>query len=131
MAETPGTAPRRPVIPEAPAASIEKPGSRALLVGYGIVAGIFVLYAIGWALGLSRQAADAPVTAAAAPGVLQQFLTILTASLAVASGPLWFVSVFILTRKNRTAVKLAWQALGVVVLVPWIFIVVPSAVVGP
>jgi len=130
MSENPGVAPKIPSPPAASRADAAGSANRVLLVGYGILAGIFVLYAIGWALGLSRQAAAEPVTAAAAPGMLEQFLTILTASLAVASGPLWFASVFILTRKNGTAVKLAWQALGVVLLVPWIFIVVPISSAG-
>jgi len=121
MTETAGSTPKYPVIPEAPVAESNST-SRVLLVGYGILAGIFVLYAIGWALGLSRQTHIANLPPASA---LSQFMTIITAGLAIASGPLWFASVFILTRKNRTFVKLAWQVLGVVLLVPWIFIVPP------
>jgi len=120
MSETAGATPKKPVIPAVPAAE-GSTTSRVLLVGYGILAGIFVLYAIGWALGLSRQThIDRPEASA-----LSQFMTILTSGLAIASGPLWFASVYILTRKNRTPVKLAWQVLGVVLLVPWVFIVPP------
>lgn len=120
MSETAGATPNKPVIPEVPAAESGST-SRVLLVGYGILAGIFVLYAIGWALGLSRQTHFDRPTASA----LSQFMTILTSGLAIASGPLWFASVYILTRKNRTFVKLAWQVLGVILLVPWVFIVPP------
>ena len=129
MSDTPGASSNHPETVVTPADSriggkkVDAPAtSRVLLVGYGILAGIFLLYAIGWALGLSRQT---PISGLPPASALSQFMTIITAGLAIASGPLWFASVYILTRKNRTPVKLAWQVLGVILLVPWVFIVPP------
>ena len=42
---------------------------------------------------------------------------------AIVSPVLWFGGIFLLTRHSGTVAKLAWQALGVVLLVPWIFVV--------
>lgn len=103
--------------PQAATASKE-PASRALLVGYGIIGGIFLLYLIGWIIGTVRH--DQPDTG---DGALAAIAGAISVGLAIVSPVLWFGGVFLLTRHSRTVVKLAWQALGVVLLVPWIFVV--------
>jgi hypothetical protein len=86
------------------------------LVSYGILGAIFVLYAIGWAIALiggEVPSGDTLTTVMRAFGV----------GVAIAAGPLWFACVYLLTRHNRLPIKLLWQALGVIVLIPWPFIV--------
>jgi len=96
----------------------KEPTSRALLVGYGILGGIFVLYLIGWIIGINRH-----TPSSAGDGMLAEIAGAISTGLAVVSPVLWFGGVFLLTRHSRTIVKLSWQALGVVLLVPWIFVV--------
>jgi hypothetical protein len=90
--------------------------SSAILVGYGIAGGIFVLYVIGWIIGIPRAAV---VTSSGTQQGLAAIMEHVGAGIAIASGPLWFACVFLLTRKSRTWVKLLWLAIGVVLLVPW------------
>ena len=94
------------------------PTSRALLVGYGILAGIFVLYLIGWIIGINRHAPSY-----VGDGMLAEIAGGISTGLAIVSPVLWFGGIFLLTRHSGTVAKLAWQALGVVLLVPWIFVV--------
>ena len=92
-----------------------KPTSPVLLVGLGVAAGVFVLYTIGWAIGLG-------VTDITPRDALASIMTGIEVGVAIASGPLWFASVFLLTRRARTIWRLVFQALGVVLLVPWPFL---------
>lgn len=90
--------------------------SSVQLVSYGILGAIFVLYAIGWAIALLNSTVISDDTLAT---VMRAF----GVGVAIAAGPLWFACVYVLTRKHRLPVKLLWQALGVVILIPWPFIV--------
>lgn len=97
-----------PVDPETPTSSI-------LLVTYGIVAGIFLLYAIGWFTTVRR-------SSYIDPSVLGAFMSILGDVLAVAAAPIWFGGVFLLTRHSKPIVRLLWLLLGLVLLVPVPFV---------
>ena len=91
------------------------PTSSFLLVTYGIVAGIFLLYTIGWFTTVRR-------SSYIDPSALGAFMSILGEVLAVASAPVWFGAVFLLTRDAKPLVRLLWLLLGLVLLVPIPFV---------
>jgi len=93
-----------------------RPRSPAIYVAYGVSGAIFLLYAIGWAITLLVGPSDVP------DGVLAQIMAYLTIGLAIASGPLWFMGVFLLTRGRRPIIQVLWQLLGIALLAPWPFI---------
>jgi len=99
---------------EEPAEPSAQTGS-ALLVVYGVFAGVFLLYAVGWILSLGP--IGLPVD-----GVLPQFMYRLGEGLAVASPILWFFGVLLLTRRSRAVVRVLWFLVGIVVVAPWPFI---------
>jgi len=99
-------------IPEVPA--VERRSS-VQLVAYGILGAVFVLYAIGWAVALLN---GPPTTATGLDAIMRAF----GVGVAIASGPLWFACIYLVTRKSRLFVKLLWLAFGVVLLVPWPFV---------
>ncbi|MFG6278322.1 DNA polymerase III subunit gamma/tau [Microbacterium sp. 5K110] len=93
----------------APAAST--PLGNAGLVGIGMVAATFLLFAIGWVLaGRQLLALGIPI-----PDVT---VIALTAGAALAP-PTWFVATLVLTRGWRTWQRFLVLILGVVLLVPW------------
>ena len=91
------------------------PISSILLVTYGIVAGVFLLYAIGWFTTVRR---DTYVD----PNALGAIMWTLGQALAVAAAPVWFGAVFWLTRASKPITRLLWLLLGLVLLVPVPFV---------
>ncbi|MCU1408634.1 MAG: polymerase subunit gamma/tau [Microbacteriaceae bacterium] len=87
----------------------------AALVGMGILAGIYLLYAIGWFIGVSRT--SNPLT-----DPVGQFMFSLGAWTAVASPLVWFGATFQLTR-DRPRTRVVFLLLGVVLLAPLPFII--------
>jgi len=87
------------------------------LIGVGILGGVYALFAIGWIIGGLRVQDWRPflVTDAMYQGSLW---------LAVLAPVLWFATVFLLTRASRAWVRFAWLAAGVVLLVPWPFVLI-------
>ena len=96
-------------------ATAPAPTSSFLLVTYGIIAGIFLLYAIGWFTTVRR-------SSYIDPSALGAFMSILGEILAVAAAPVWFGAVFVLTRDSKPLVRLLWLLLGLVLLVPVPFV---------
>jgi len=109
--EKPAKAPRSAAIVESESA----PTSSFLLVSYGILAGAYLLFTIGWAIAVSR-------TTSGAQTVLNEIMFQFGEFLAIAAAPLWFAAVFILARDVRPAVRLVLLVLGALVLVPWPFL---------
>jgi hypothetical protein len=95
--------------------AVETPTSSILLVSYGIIAGIFLLYAIGWFTTVRR-------SAYIDPSVLGAFMSVLGEVLAVAAAPVWFGAVFLLTRDSKPIVRLLWLLLGLLLLIPVPFV---------
>jgi hypothetical protein len=98
-----------------------EPGtSSALLVVYGIFAGAFLLYAVGWIIAVQRT-----TTTLANPffNVMNHFGEVL----AIASPAAWFVGVLFLTRDRRAFVRIIWLLIGIVILAPWPFILALGA----
>lgn len=89
------------------------------LVGIGMIAAAFLLFAVGWLIaGLRLQSAALPVPTAT--------LAVLTIAAALAP-VVWFVTVVALTRRARTWVRFVWLFAGLVLLVPWPFLIVGGA----
>lgn len=93
----------------ADAAAPDLAGS-ATLVFMGILAGVYLLYTIGWFIGAGRVVT--PVTDPVAT-----FMFSLGTWLAVAAPITWFAASFWLTH-DRPRIRLTWLLIGVVVLAP-------------
>lgn len=93
-----------------------KPATPAmLLITYGVIAGILLIYTIGWV--------TVVVTSGyTAPDLLGEIMWQLGEFLAIASPALWFVTVLLLTRGRKPLVRLLLLVLGLVVVIPWPFL---------
>jgi hypothetical protein len=91
------------------------PTSSFLLVSYGILAGAFALYVVGWFTAVRRSTYVDPDPLANAMFQLGEVL-------AVVAPLVWFGTVFLLTRTSKPIVRLLWLLLGLVVLVPVPFV---------
>lgn len=112
-----------PVAPEPTGAehdSAEPDASSALLVVYGIFAGAFLLFAVGWIIAVQRT-----TTTLQNPffNVMNHFGEVL----AIASPAAWFVGVLFLTRDRKAFVRIVWLVIGIVILAPWPFILAVGA----
>lgn len=86
----------------------------ALLIAFGVFAGVYLLYAIGW--GIHAFTHSVPV-AGVFPIIMYQFGEFL----AIVSPILWAGGVWLLVKKPVW--RLLWLLLGVLLLAPWPFIV--------
>jgi hypothetical protein len=89
--------------------------SAALLVTMGILAGVYLLYTIGWIITVQHLGVIAVTP-------LEEVATAVKIVLAVAGPALWFASVLGLTRERRPVVRLSWLLVGAIALVPWPFV---------
>jgi len=96
---------------DAPAAT---PLSSPALVGLGILGGVYLLYTIGWLIGVGR--IDNELT-----DPLARFMFSLGTWLAVAAPAVWFAASFWLTR-GAPRRRWTWLVLGVLLLAPLPFI---------
>lgn len=104
-----------PVAPEPEADAIHSaPLGNVGLVGIGMVAATFVLFAVGWLIaGFRLRGLGLPI-----PDV-----TVLALTIGAALAPLvWFVAVLALTRGWRTWQRFLLLVLGILLLVPWPFL---------
>lgn len=91
------------------------PMSSISLVLMGILGGIYALYTIGWLISFSRF----PV----GDGFTFTILSIrLLQVLAVAAAPLWFGGTLLILQKRPIRYRFLWLVIGVLVLVPWPFL---------
>lgn len=97
--------------PEAAEPVVERTSS-VLLVASGVLGGIYLLFTVGWVLSAEPPALEG---LAAVMYVLGQWL-------AIAAPALWFGATFLLTRHRPAPVKLLWLVIGMLLLVPWPFI---------
>jgi hypothetical protein len=129
VAQTPGTAPALPdgytavgrgsetvgrigadgtvTAPDAPA-----PLGNAALIGIGVLAGIYLLYAIGWIVGGSRLQV----------WVVSDAMFYASWWLAILSPVIWFGTVYVLTARSRLWLRFVWLIAGAVLLIPWPFL---------
>lgn len=91
------------------------PLSTAMLLLLGVVGGIYLLYTIGWIIGgLTLQGSALFLI----PGVMYQ----VALWAAVLAPTLWFLAVWMLTRRTPTWVRVLGLFGGVLLLVPWPFV---------
>lgn len=86
--------------------------SAFLLVTYGILAGMYGLYVIGWIVAINR-------TSIVLSDALPQLMFTVGQWLAIGSAPLWFGAVFVLSRKNTAIIRLLWLLVGLLPVAPW------------
>lgn len=85
------------------------------LVALGLIAGAYIFFAVGWAIAGARLQGLS--------GVLVDPVMYAAGRWASTLAPVvWFVTVFALTRRSRTWVRFAWLVAGIVLLVPWPFL---------
>lgn len=90
--------------------------SSAALIGLGILGGIYLLYTIGWVISFSRYEVASELS-------LGVFTELVARTLAVAASPLWFVATLLLTQTRGLRYRFLWLVIGVLVLVPWPFLI--------
>ena len=97
--------------------SAKTPMGSAELITLGVLGGVYALFAIGWLIGGLRLQGRAQYLVF---DVMYQG----SLWLAVLAPVLWFVTAFLLTRGSRAWVRFAWLAAGVVLLLPWPFVMI-------
>ena len=97
------------------AAHVHRPLGNAALIALGVLGGVYTLFAIGWLIGGLRLQGRAQYLVF---DVMYQG----SLWLAVLAPLLWFATTLLLTRRSRTWVRFAWLAAGVVLLLPWPFV---------
>ncbi|CAN5242398.1 hypothetical protein BH11ACT4_BH11ACT4_14920 [soil metagenome] len=96
-----------------------RPATSSLqLVTYGVLAGAYLIYTIGWVVSVQRLNA-AQVTSSE---VLNAIMFGLGEILAMASPAIWFGAAFLLTRGRKQIVRLLWILAGLVAVLPWPFV---------
>jgi hypothetical protein len=88
------------------------------LVALGILGGVYLLYTIGWIIGGLRLQVIAPALLVSPVAYVPAFW------LAVLAPAIWFGGSLLLTRRVAAWVRFVWLAAGVVLLVPWPFIMI-------
>ena len=94
-----------------------EPMGNAMLITLGVLGGVYALFAVGWLIGGLRLQGRAQylVTDVMFQGSLW---------IAVLAPVLWFGTTFLLTRASHAWVRIVWLAAGVVLLLPWPFVMV-------
>jgi hypothetical protein len=82
-----------------------------LLVLYGIIGGIYLLYTVGWVIAITR---DPFSMATLFAEIMSQFGEFL----AIAAPAVWMAATFWLTRGRSTVTRVGWLLAGVLLLVP-------------
>lgn len=88
------------------------PASGLLLVAYGVLAGVTLISALGWASAVGR--VRAPL-ADLAGEVMSQF----GGFLAIAGPVIWFLAVLVLARGARPSRRILLHLLGLALTAPW------------
>jgi len=106
---------------EAPLLDPAKPTTGSfLLVSYGILGGVVLLYTIGWILGIRQ-------VVFASPDTLSGIASFVSQVLAVAAPVVWFGGSFVLTRGAKPIVRLLVLLLGLVATLPLPFILLGAS----
>lgn len=102
---------------DAPDAAVEEPSgmSTAMLLSLGVVSGVYLLYAVGWAIGGARLQTFARFVVSDAMYVPWMWLAVLAPAL-------WFIAAWVLTRGAAFWTRLLALLAGIALLVPWPFV---------
>ncbi|WP_036283251.1 hypothetical protein [Microbacterium luticocti] len=104
---------------EATASGEPAPAGNAALIALGMLGGVYLLFTIGWVVGGLR------LQPVAVRGLLVSPAAYIPAFvLAVLAPALWFVVTLVLTRRRAAWARFVWLAAGVLLLVPWPFVMV-------
>jgi hypothetical protein len=90
-----------------------------LLITYGILIGAYFISTVGWVIVVQRLNA---LRGDGVPELLANAMFLLGEGLAIASPALWLAAAFLLTRGRKPIVRLVWILLGLVVVIPWPFV---------
>jgi hypothetical protein len=105
----------RPVSTE-PAGGDQPPRTNSvLLILYGVLGGIYLLYTIGWAIAVLRSTLSLP-------NLFGEIMYQFGEFLAIIAPALWLGAVVLLTHGRRPIVRTLWLVAGILVLAPWPFI---------
>lgn len=96
--------------------SDERQAGSVLLIAYGVFAGIYLLFTIGWMIAALRNPGGVDT-------VFGEFMYKLGQALAMAAPGLWLATAMVLTRNRRAAVRVLWLLIGALLLIPWPFVV--------
>ena len=89
--------------------------SSPLLVLFGLIGGIFILYTVGWIIAVQRM-----TTVIASP--FFEFMARVGEFLAIAAPAIWFIGVLYVTREKPSWIRVLALSLGVVLLIPVPFV---------
>ena len=92
-----------------------EPTNSVLLVVYGVFAGVFLLYVVGWIIAVQS-------IGVGSAGALALILDRFAQFLAFLSPVIWFFGVLLLVPHTKPRTRILWLVLGVVVLAPWPFV---------
>ncbi|MFP7759805.1 hypothetical protein [Marisediminicola sp. LYQ85] len=87
-----------------------------LLVVYGVLAGAYLLFTVGWVIAIQGSVF---VASNLFIDIMFQFGEFLS----IASPALWFTATLLLTRRRRAIARVGWLVAGLVIVAPWPFIV--------
>jgi len=87
----------------------------AALVFYGIIGGVYLLFAVGWIVGGFRLRPRASL-------LLVDWMYFPWMWLAALASVLWFAAAWVLTRGKATWIRIVALIAGVALLVPWPFV---------
>ncbi len=118
VAAKPVVEPAETRVVEVPTQTAKPQMPAALLVTYGILAGGFLIYTLGWVTSILRY--NDRYSASTEP--LNAFMFGLGEVLAIASPALWFVAALLLTRGRKPALRLLVLLVGLVAVLPWPFV---------
>lgn len=90
------------------------------LIAYGVLGGIYALWTVGWVLGAMRLRERIE----GATGAVADVMFLGSMVLAIATPAVWFVTAVLGTRGKRPWQRFLWLGLGVLLLVPWPFMMV-------
>lgn len=103
-----------PTQSESTRSTVAKAGTGSfLLVSYGIIAGAYLIYTIGWIAPIVTH--ERPSN----PDLLGEFMVRLAQVLAIGAPAIWYGATLLLTRGRRPIVRLLCLLGGLVVLLPW------------
>ena len=91
------------------------PLGNAALITLGVLGGFYLLYLLGWLSAGLRLEAAAPYLAGDVMFQASRWLAVLAPAL-------WFATVLLVTRRARPWQRFVWLAVGVLVLIPWPFL---------
>jgi hypothetical protein len=90
------------------------------LVAYGVLGGVYALWTAGWVIGALRLKDRIEGLS----GSVADFMFQGSMVLAIAAPAIWFVVSLLGTRGRPAWHRFLWLALGVLVLIPWPFVMV-------